>query len=174
MVDDAASDTAPPIPRVLRLWWLWAILALAAGAVTTAAAQGFPIVDLELAGTVERADQVVRNADAAIIRSAIVWDFLFIVLYVLALTTGALWASAQFVSGVMQRAGVAVAFGAVAAGLFDVVENASMLAFVNGNEGWIALARVMAIPKFLLSLIAILYILGGVTALVVRRLRTGG
>jgi len=171
VVDDAASDTVPPVPWVVRMWWLWAILALIAGAITTAAAQGFPIVDLELAGTVNRADAVVRHADAAVIRSAIWWDFLFILLYVSALTTGALWASVQFASEAMRRAGIVVAFGAIAAGLFDTIENLSMLLFLSGREGWIPLARVMAIPKFFLALIAVVYILAGVTAMIVHRIR---
>lgn len=172
MVDDAVSDPMPPTPRIVRLWWVWAILALIAGAATTAAANGFPIIELELAGSVERANEVVRYVPAETIRAAIVWDFLFILLYVLALTTGALWVSTQFTSRTGRSAGLVIAYGAVAAGVFDVVENLSMLGFLNGREGWIPLARVMAIPKFMLALIAVLYVLGGVTALVIRRVRT--
>ena len=67
--------------RLVDFWWIWAIAALSAGAVTTAAAQGFPIVDLELAGTVERADDVVRGVDLGAVRAAILWDFLFILFY---------------------------------------------------------------------------------------------
>jgi hypothetical protein len=157
-------------PWVVRWWWGWAILALIAGALTTAAAQGFPIVELELAGSVDRADTVVRGVDLDIIRSAILWDFLFILLYVLALATGSLWASRQFTGETGRKVGIVIAFGAVAAGLFDVIENASMLAYLNGSTGWISLARVMAIPKFILALIAIVYIIAGIVTLIVRRL----
>jgi ABC-type multidrug transport system fused ATPase/permease subunit len=168
---DHISSEPPVTPWAIRWWWLWAILALIAGAITTAAAQGFPIVDLELAGTVERADAVVRGVSTDAIRSAILWDFVFIVLYVLALVTGALWSATQFTKRVGRRIGVIAAAGAVAAGLFDVVENLSMLAYLNGSTGWISLARVMAIPKFLLIVFTIVYIIAGATVLSVRRIR---
>ena len=66
------------MPWIVRWWGLWAVLALLAGGFTIAAADGFPIVDLELAWTVERADDVTRGADFDTIRSAIFWDFAFI------------------------------------------------------------------------------------------------
>ncbi len=44
--------------------------------------------------------------------------------------------------------------------------------FRNRSTGWISLARVMAIPKFVLVLITIVYILIGIVALIVRRVRT--
>jgi hypothetical protein len=44
-----ASDIVPAASWVVRWWWLWATVALVAGGVTVAAADGFPIVDLELA-----------------------------------------------------------------------------------------------------------------------------
>ena len=51
-------------------------------------ADGFPIVDLELAWTVEQADDVTRGADVGTIRSAILWDFVFMFFYALALVFG--------------------------------------------------------------------------------------
>ena len=164
----------PRAPWAIRWWWMWAILALIAGAVTTAAAQGFPIVDLELAGTVERADAVVRGVSVDTIRSAILWDFLFILLYVVALATGALWAASRFTSRLARRVGVIAAGGAVLAGAFDVVENLAMLAYLDGSTEWISLARTMAIPKFLLAGFAVVVILAGATVLAVQRIRRDG
>ena len=153
---------------------MWAILALIAGAVTTAAAQGFPIVDLELAGSVERADAVVRGVPVDTIRSAILWDFLFILLYSVALATGALWAASRFTSRLARRIGIIAAAGAILAGMFDVVENLAMLAYLDGSKDWISLARVMAIPKFLLAGFAVVVILAGATVLAVQRIRRDG
>jgi len=76
--DGDHSKIHPEMPWIVRWWGLWAVLALLAGGFTIAAADGFPIVDLELAWTVERADDVTRGADFDTIRSAIFWDFAFI------------------------------------------------------------------------------------------------
>jgi len=160
---DAGSPPRAPWP--IRWWWLWAILALIAGAITTAAAQGFPIVDLELAGTVERADAVMQGVPVDTVRSAILWDFLF---------TGALWAASRFTSRLVRRVAVVAAAGAILAGVFDVVENLAMLAYLDGSTDWISLARVMAIPKFLLAGFAIMIILAGATVLAVQRIRRDG
>jgi hypothetical protein len=167
--DEHNSDADLAMQWVVRWWWLWAILALAAGGLTVAAADGFPIVDLELAWTVEQADAVTRGANVGTIRSAILWDFVFILLYALAIFTGALWARRQFCSSVGIAVGTVVAFGGVAAGIFDVVENLSMLGYLSGWSGWIALAGTMAVPKFLLALAGVVYIAAGLVLLAVRR-----
>ena len=147
--------------RLVDLWWLWAIAALAAGVVTTAAAQGFPIVDLELAGTVERADDVMRGIDPGIVRAAIMWDFLFIIFYTPALFFGSLWARRQFSGDLGRRAGTVIAAGGLVAGALDMIENVAMLAYLGGWSAWIPLSAFMAIPKFALAFVAIVYILTG-------------
>lgn len=168
--DGSTSDVNLALPWVVRRWWLWAILALVAGGFTIAAADGFPIVDLELAWTVEHADDVTRGADVDTIRSAIFWDFVFIFFYALALSAGALWARRQFRSSVGIAVGTVVAVGGVVAGLLDVVENLSMLGYLNGWGdwgGWITLAGVMAVPKFLLALAGVLYVISGIALFLV-------
>lgn len=163
-------EAHPAGPWVVRWWWLWAILALATGALTVAVADGFPIIDLELAWTVERADDVTRGADVGTIRSAILWDFAFIFFYALALFAGALWARRQFRSPPAAAMGSVVAIGGVVAGLLDVVENLSMLGYLNswGDwDGWITLAGVMAVPKFLLALAGVLYVISGIALFLV-------
>jgi hypothetical protein len=97
--------------------------------------------------------------------SAIYLDFVFLFFYGLALSTGSLWARRQFKGGVGSRLGIPVATAAVVAAVLDIVENLSMLGYLNGWadwSGWIPLARVVAIPKFLLVLISITYVLIGV------------
>lgn len=171
MSADAAGTAKPPsqmaLPWAVRWWLLWAALALVAGAVTIAAAVGFNIVDLELAGSVERADEVVANSDVDTIRLAIYWDFVFILSYSVALCTGSLWARRQFARGFGSSLGVPVAIGALVAAALDIVENMSMFGYLNGWgdwAGWIPVARAMAIPKFLLVFVSIAYILFGVGA----------
>jgi len=171
--DGNKSDVDLAVQWVVRRWWLWAILALVAGGFTIAAADGFPIVDLELAWTVEQADDVTRGADVDTIRSAILWDFAFIFFYALALSAGALWARMQFRSSVGIAVGTVVAIGGVVAGIFDVVENLSMLGYLSGWggwSGWVALAGTMAVPKFLLALVGVVYIAAGIVLFIVRRL----
>ena len=171
MSDDAAGTANPlgqkALPWAVRWWWLWAAVALVAGAVTIAAAKGFNIVDLELAGSVERADEVVANTDVDTIRLAIYWDFVFILFYALALSTGSLWARRQFADGFGSSIGIPVACGALVAAALDIVENVSMLGYLNGWgdwTGWIPVARAMAIPKFLLVFVSIAYVLIGTAA----------
>lgn len=157
--------------RLVDFWWLWAIAALAAGAVTTVAAQGFPIVDLELAGTIERADEVVRSVDLDAVRAAIMWDFLFIFFYAPALFFGSLWARRQFGGDFGRSAGTAIAAGGLVAGALDMIENVAMLGYLNdvgGWDGWPLLSAVMAIPKFILAFVAIVYILVGIVLAVAR------
>jgi uncharacterized membrane protein len=157
--------------RFVDFWWLWAIAALAAGAVTTAAAEGFPIVDLELAGTVGRASEVVRGVDLDAVRAAILWDFLFIFFYAPALFFGSLWARRQFGGDFGRSAGTVIAAGGLVAGALDMIENVAMLGYLNdvgGWSGWPLLSTVMAIPKFILVFVAIIYILAGIVLAVAR------
>ena len=166
------SEVHPALPWIVRWWWLWAIVALATGGFTIAAADGFPIVDLEFAWTVERADAATRRADLDSIRSAILWDFVFIFFYAVALSTGALWARHQFAGAVGYGLGIVVAVGGVVAGVFDIVENLSMLGYINRWaewSGWIALAGVAAVPKFVLALAGVLYVVTGMVLFLVRR-----
>ena len=172
MKEQALEDRSKTLSRLVDLWWLWAIAALAAGAATTAAAQGFPIVDLELAVTAERADEVMRGADLDAVRAAILWDFLFIFFYAPALFFGSLWARRQFSADLGRRAGTVIAAGGLVAGALDLVENVAMLAYLRDPGawgGWNLLSTVMAIPKFILAFVAAVYILTGIVAAVVRR-----
>ena len=85
--------------RYVRYWWAVGLAALGAGAITTAAAAGFPILELEFAWTVQRADETLAGADLDAVRATILWDFLFLALYASALYLGSLWASSQFAGG---------------------------------------------------------------------------
>ncbi len=155
--------------RLVDLWWLWAIAALVAGAVTTAAAQGFPIVELELAGTTDRVNEVMRGVDPGVVRSAILWDFLFIFFYAPALFFGSLWARRQFRGDAARKIGTVIAGGGLVAGALDMIENVAMLGYLSGWSAWIPLSALMAIPKFALAFVAIIYILVGVILAIGRK-----
>lgn len=164
-------ERSETLHRLVDFWWLWAIAALAAGAVTTAAAQGFPIVDLELAGTAERADDVMRGADPDTVRAAILWDFLFIFFYAPALFFGSLWARRHFVGDLGRGAGTVIAAGGLIAGALDMIENVAMLGYLSGAGGWSGwnlVSLTMAAPKFFLAFVAIVYILAGIVLAVAR------
>ncbi|MFV9673257.1 MAG: hypothetical protein ACNYZH_08520 [Acidimicrobiia bacterium] len=172
MKEKALEDRSRTLHRLVDLWWLWAIAALAAGAITTAAAQGFPIVELELAVTAERADEVMRGADIDAIQAAILWDFLFIFFYAPALFFGSLWARRQFSGDLGRRTGTVIAVGGLIAGALDLVENVAMLAYLRDPgawDGWNLLSAAMAIPKFILVLVAVGYILLGIGLAIGRR-----
>ena len=160
--------------RYVRYWWVVGLAALIAGAITTAAAAGFPILELEFAWTVQRADETLAGADLDAVRATILWDFLFLALYASALYLGSLWASSQFAGGRLREAGLYVAIGALLAGIFDFLENLAMLAHVNGWPGDSALlivAGIMATLKFVFVVIAIVYIVLGIVAAVTGRVR---
>lgn len=70
------------------------------------AAGAFTVVDLDLAGTLERASEAVAGTDPATIRSAIYRDFTFISFFALALCTGSLWARRPLGDGLGSRIGV--------------------------------------------------------------------
>jgi hypothetical protein len=160
--------------RFVRYWWVIALAALGVGAITTAAAAGFPILELEFAWTAQGADEALVGADLDAVRATILWDFVFLVLYAAALSLGSLWASGVFTSERLRQAGPYVAIGALAAGIFDIVENLAMLGYLNGwfgLSGWPMVAGLMAAPKFPLVLIAIVYILMGIAVSVAGWLR---
>jgi len=158
--------------RFVRYWWVVALAALAVGAITTSVAGGFPILELEFAWTAERADEVLAGADLDAVNATILWDFVFLVLYSAALFLGSLWASEVFNGDGLKRAGRWIAYGAVYAGMLDVIESFAMLTYVNGwseFSGWLAIAGLMAIPKFLLVSVAIVYVMMGIVTAIAQR-----
>jgi hypothetical protein len=160
--------------RFVRYWWIVALAALVTGAITSAAAAGFPILELEFAWNSDRADAVLAGADLDAVRATILWDFVFLVLYASALYLGSLWASDVFASKRLRQVGPHIAIGALAAGVFDVIENLAMLGYLNGwlgFFGWPTVAGLMAVPKFILVLVAIVYVVMGIVAWVVGRVR---
>lgn len=113
------------------------------------------IIPFELAGTQERAERIMRrwgDAGAAAARRSLILDYPFLVVY------SSLQAVAcNAASDSMRRrgwrmlaaAGAPLAWGQLAAGGFDAIENAALLAILAGRGGHLpALARACARAKF--------------------------
>lgn len=134
-------------------------------------------VDFEVAGTAERAGEIVSSwrangvlEDAAFIDGL---DFLFAPLYAAAIAGGCVAASSAWRrsgrDGVA-RAGIAIAWLASAAALFDWIEDVA-LAVVLLHEPvspWPAVALAASIPKFAGAWAGILFALSGAAAKLVR------
>ncbi len=97
-------------------------------------------------------------------------DYLFILVYAVALSLGAGIAARSHgrFSPFRQQMGILLAWGALLAGLLDVVENYALIHILQGAEvdGWAQLARWCARPKFVMVGIALAYIVS--TPLVTR------
>ena len=125
----------------------------------------------QLAALVEQADEVMLGVDPGVVRAAILWDFLFIFFYAPALLFGSLWARRQFDGEFGRKAGSVIAAGGLIAGVLDLIENVAMLAYLRdpgGWGGWSPLSAAAAIPKFILALAAVVYILVGIVLAVGR------
>ncbi len=87
-------------------------------------------------------------------------DFIFLFFYSLFLFTGCKILSANY-SGAIQKAGLVLAKGAIAAGLLDIVENAGMLFTLQGNtnNSILFLTATASIIKWILALAALAYLL---------------
>ena len=149
------------------------------GAPLETAASPRGIIDFELAGTEARAaeilaawDERAREAARAQTRAD---DFLYIPVYVLALSAAAGAVATRVRSRTLARLGVALAWAMFPAGLFDLVENRQMMAELeSGADGELAeLARTMAQIKFAIVYATLAYALVGAVVALAGRLRRG-
>jgi hypothetical protein len=144
---------------------------------TTASPRG--IIDFELAGTEARAAEVLAAWDEHAREAARVQtradDFLYIPLYVLALSAAAGAVATRVRSRTLARLGVALAWAMFPAGVFDVVENRQMLAQLasgaDADHAW--LARTMAQIKFAIVYATLAYAVLGAAVALAGRLRRG-
>ena len=98
------------------------------------------------------------------------WDFLFLFFYADFLFLACKKIAAK-TSGSFSRAGKLIAKGALWAGFLDIIENAGMLLTLN-NQGSSTIAlctTVISIIKWMLALVAVLYVLTGLLALAFRK-----
>ena len=130
---------------------------------TPAAPNG--IVSFELAGNLETATSIINSWDARAGLFAgfgLGLDYLFMPFYALALSLGILLAAGRH-PGAFEKAGAWLGWGALAAALFDAVENYSLWQLLLGNlqEGWANLAAMCATIKFGLLILGLAYALLG-------------
>jgi hypothetical protein len=100
------------------------------------------------------------------------FDFIFLFFYSGFLFLAAKKISGSFVGG-FGRAGKIIAKGALAAGIFDVCENSGMLATLSGyGSGTISFfTSSVSVIKWILAIMAVLYVLTGVVGLLRARLK---
>jgi hypothetical protein len=130
---------------------------------TPAAPNG--IVSFELAGNLETATSIINSWDARAGLFAgfgLGLDYLFMPFYALALSLGILLAAGRH-PGAFEKAGAWLGWGALAAALFDAVENYSLWQLLLGNlqEDWANLAAMCATIKFGLLILGLAYALLG-------------
>lgn len=124
------------------------------------------IIGFELAGTPERAQRILRTWGAAgqsAARRSLILDYPYLATYAplqALLCTGAGEALRQRGRRGPALAAPALAWGQLAAGAFDAIENTGLLAILNGRDGRLpALARRCARAKFALLALGWAYML---------------
>ncbi len=141
------------------------------------AAGGPGIVPFEVAGNEERAREILAQwgqEGRSAARASLIIDYPFLVAYACfyALACTAL-AEALARRGLRWLASVGgrLAWGALAAGAFDAIENAALLGVLatGGSGALAATARWFAIGKFTLTSLVVVYLVGGLMLCLVRR-----
>jgi len=130
---------------------------------TAAAPNG--IISYELAGNIKPAAEILGSWDGRAQLFAtfgLGLDYLFMPAYALALSLGILLAAGRH-PGAFAKLGAWLGWGALAAALFDAVENFSLWQFMLGDfqSLWPRLAAFCATVKFALLLLGLIYALVG-------------
>jgi hypothetical protein len=133
---------------------------------TEAAPSG--IVSFELAGSLPNAREMLESwgpTGRVYAGLSLGTDYLFLIVYSIAISLGCVLILRRFLqrSGFLSAVGVILAWAIFGAALFDSVENYALIQTLLGAEQslWPALARVCAIPKFLIVGLGLLYVLLG-------------
>ena len=141
---------------------------------TNAAPSG--IVSFELAGSVSNAREMLESwgvTGRVYAGLSLGTDYLFLVAYSITISLGCVLISRRFVqrSSFLSAIGIILAWAIFCAALFDSVENYALIQTLLGAEQslWPALARMCAIPKFLIVGLGLLYVLLGAMAWLVAK-----
>jgi hypothetical protein len=125
------------------------------------------IVSLELAGTAAAAERMLGSWDGP----ARLWaafslgfDYLFLLLYSTTIALGCVWAASRHAARGANLAalGAPLAWGQWLAGSLDATENAALTRMLIGGvaDPWPAIAWWAAVPKFVLTAMGLVYVLG--------------
>jgi hypothetical protein len=135
--------------------------------VTKAAPGG--IVTFELIGSFEGSQGIINSWKGSTMLYAGInmgLDFLFLTLYGFTIALGCLLISKKLPNhwSFVKQLGVWLAVGVLFAALLDIIENISLIKLLLGSQNALlpVLAKWVAIPKFVLVLMALLYVVGGV------------
>jgi len=149
------------------------------------------VVDVELAGTVERSTAALAGCTAGAVHRALQWDVLFILWYVVALAAFAAFVAAKprsrrggFRVRALRSAFLTMVGAAIIAGVLDLIEDGSLWAGLHGPDGslreraWAAsTASTVGWGKFVLIGVVLVYVLAGLVgwvAMPARHLRKQG
>ena len=136
----------------------------------------YGIVGLELAGSPERAGIVLVGwGDRSMVAAAfgLGLDYLFAIAYALTLAMACEALAGGAVRGFWRRLGIRLAWGSLAAGGFDLVENTAIaVMLLTGRLApWAVLATLCAVVKLSLVGLALLYVVAGLLAAAAGRAR---
>ena len=169
----------------LRRWWLpflaltlllmWTLSMVGSPLITGTAPRG--IVSYELAGSVERANEVLNSWDEDARKHAafsLGLDFLYIVAYATTISVACAWAGEVLKERGWPLAGLGwpLTWGAWGAGLLDAVENIGLTSMLLGSvlAPWPTIAFWCATFKFALIAIGLLYAAYGGLAWIAKRI----
>lgn len=129
------------------------------------------IVDIELVGSNAALDQVLSacSANSGDVIAAVLWDYLFIAIYAVALFGICFIGARRLWAGNVSALALAGAWSAVAAAGLDVVENGALLVglylWPEGPDAVLALAQGAALAKFVALLLPLIVATGVLVAL---------
>jgi hypothetical protein len=147
------------------------------GAALKTAATPLGILDLEFAYNEIKAVAVVNAwASAGSIAAAKIntwWDFVFLFFYSFFLFFACKKIAANL-KGMVSKAGNMIANASLLAGFFDILENSGMLYTLNGSisDSVAFLTAFFSVVKWILVIIAVLYVLTGTLVLGYRKFMT--
>jgi hypothetical protein len=134
---------------------------------------GESIIDFELAGSVDRANEILSKWRAEGVldeaKAIQVFDLVYPLIYASALAGGCLFAAGAWGRAGrdrMAKAGIAMAWLALAAACFDYIENLGLgiSLWDEPASPWPQVSRVAAVLKFAAIYITLLYALSGILA----------
>ena len=134
---------------------------------TTAAPGG--IVSFELIGSFSGSQNIIQTWQGSTMLYAglnMGLDFLFLTLYALTIALGCHLLAARMSPDrvFMKQTGIWLGYGILLAAFLDIIENISLIKLLTGSQSRLLpqLARWCATPKFILVLLALLYLIIGV------------
>ena len=149
----------------LRVLVLAVYLGLAVAVIATvgkrSGVSGYSMARLELAGTAARASGIRAGVVDELTRSAILWDFWFIVGYVILIVAGALYFPARaYRVRKFRRFALSACVLAIFAGVLDALENLAMLrGLSSGSDRPWQIAATVSWAKWLILVVVVGYVL---------------